>query len=58
MIACDRTLSYQELNEQASRIAHNLIEMGIGVGDIVVFALSRRSYLIVTMFGILKAGAA
>lgn len=32
--------------------------MGIEVGDIVAFALPRRSYLIATMFGILKAGAA
>lgn len=58
VIACDKTLSYAELNEQANRIAHSLIEKGIGVGDIVAFALPRKSYLIATMLGILKAGAA
>ena len=58
VIACDRTLTYAELNEQANRIAHSLIERGIGVGDIVAFALSRRSYLLATMLGILKSGAA
>ena len=58
VIACDRTLTYRELNEQANRIAHSLIDQGVKPGDIVAFALPRRSYLIATMFGILKAGAA
>lgn len=58
LVACDKTLTYQELNEDANCIAHSLIEMGIGVGDVVAFALPRRSYLIATMFGILKTGAA
>lgn len=58
VIACDKTMTYAELNEQANCIAHSLIGMGVGVGDIVAFALTRQSYLIATMFGILKAGAA
>ena len=58
VIACDKTLTYAELNEQANRIAHALVAKGVNVGDIVAFALPRKSYLIATMFGILKAGAA
>ena len=58
VIACDKTLTYTELNEQANRIAHSLIEKGIGVGDSIAFALPRKSYLISTILGILKAGAA
>lgn len=58
IIACDKTLTYKELNELANRIAHSLIEKGVGVGDIVAFMLPRKSYLIATMLGILKAGAA
>lgn len=58
VIACDRTLTYRELNEEANRIAHGLMEKGVEVGDIVAFALPRDSHLIPTMFGILKAGAA
>ena len=58
IIACDRTLTYSELNEQANKIAHSLIEKGISVGDIVAFKLTRKSYLIAAMFGILKSGAA
>ena len=58
IVACDKTLTYREVNEEANRIAHSLIEKGVGVGDIVAFALPRRSYLVATMFGILKSGAA
>ena len=58
VIACDKTLTYAELNEQANRIANALIDKGVKIGDIVAFALPRKSYLIATMFGILKAGAA
>lgn len=58
VVACDNTLTYRELNEQANRIAHSLIEKGVEVGDIVAFALPRKSYLISTIYGILKAGAA
>ena len=58
VIACDKMLTYRELNEEANRIAHSLIEKGVGVGDIVAFMLPRRSDLIATMLGILKSGAA
>ena len=58
VIACDRTLTYLELNKEANRIAHGLMEWGVGVGDIVAFALSRDSHLIPAMFGVLKVGAA
>ena len=57
VVACDKTLTYKELNEEANRIAHSLIEKGIGTGDIVAFMLPRRSYLIATMLGIIKTGA-
>ncbi|MBR3596878.1 MAG: amino acid adenylation domain-containing protein [Clostridia bacterium] len=58
VVACDKTLTYKKLNEEANKIAHSLIEKGIGRGDIVAFMLPRRSYLIATMIGILKSGAA
>lgn len=58
VIACDRTLTYGQLNEQANRIAFSLLERGVQVGDIVPFILLRRSHLIAAMLGILKAGAA
>ena len=58
VIACDKDLTYAQLNCEANRIAHSLIKDGIGVGDIVAFILPRKSYLISTMFGVLKSGAA
>lgn len=58
IVACDKTLTYKEVNEEANRIAHSLIEKGVRVGDVVAFALPRRSYLVAAMFGILKSGAA
>ena len=58
IVACDKTLTYRELNEDANKIAHSLIEKGIGVGDIVAFMLLRKSYMISTILGILKSGAA
>ena len=58
VIACDKTMTYSELNKQADKIAYSLTAKGIGVGDIVAFALPRKSYLIAVIFGILKTGAA
>ncbi len=58
VIACDKTLTYDELNKLSNRIANTLIDKGIVNGDIIAFSLPRRSYLIATMFGILKSGAA
>ena len=58
IVACDKKLTYRELNEQANRIAHSLIRKGVKVGDIVAFALPRKSCLIATILGILKSGAA
>ena len=58
VIACDKTLSYDELNRLSNRIANSLIEKGVKPNDIIAFALPRTSMLIATMFGILKSGAA
>ena len=58
VVACDKTLTYKELNEEANRIAHSLIEKGIGRGDIVAVILPRDSHLIPALFGVLKTGAA
>jgi len=58
VIACDKTLTYEELNKLSNRIANSLIEKGVKANDIVAFALPRESYLIAVMFGILKSGAA
>ena len=56
VIACDKTLTYRELNEEANRIAHSLIEKGVGVGDIVAIKLYRKSYLFSAILGAIKCG--
>lgn len=58
VIACDGTLTFDELNSHANRIAHELIERGVSRGDSVVLLLPRRSYYFAVMFGVLKTGAA
>jgi nonribosomal peptide synthetase DhbF len=54
----NRTLSYAELNEQANRLAHLLIDRDIGPGDVVALAMPRTLEMIVALLGILKSGAA
>lgn len=57
IVACDKTLTYAELNQQANQIANSLINKGIQQNDIIAFQVTRKSHLIALMLGILKAGA-
>jgi D-alanine--poly(phosphoribitol) ligase subunit 1 len=54
----DFRLSYRELNERANQFAHYLMATGVGVGSLVGVCLDRTPALIVSILGILKAGAA
>jgi amino acid adenylation domain-containing protein len=54
----DQTLSYRELDEQSSRLAHALRARGVGPEVIVALGVERSPLLIVGMLGILKAGGA
>lgn len=58
LIAKDAKLTYKEINIQANRIANFLIYRGIEPRDCVSILLPRKSYIMGTLFGILKAGAA
>jgi len=58
VIAGDCTLTYDQLNRRANRIAHSLRKEGIGPGDLVIYMLPRNSHLPAAVLGILKAGAA
>ena len=58
IIASDQALTYQQVNEEANRIAHGLLSLGIKQGDIVAVILPRVSHLIPALFGVLKSGAA
>ena len=54
----DQSLSYGELNRRANRVAHALIEQGVGPDDRVAIGMERGVALIVGLLGILKAGGA
>jgi amino acid adenylation domain-containing protein len=51
-------LSYRELNARANRLAAWLREQGVVEGSFVGVCMPRTSHLIVSLLGILKAGAA
>ncbi|WP_010446051.1 condensation domain-containing protein, partial [Pseudomonas asplenii] len=52
------SLSYEALNRQANRIAHRLIELGVGPDDRVAICVDRSVQMLAGLLGILKAGAA
>ena len=58
LYAGEHAFTFKELDELTDRIAKNLVDRGIRVGDKVLFMLKRDYTLIPTLFGISKAGAA
>lgn len=54
----DEQLSYGELNRRANRIAQVLLAAGVQTGERIGLLLSRSFDLVVSMLGVLKAGAA
>ncbi|OBF83047.1 non-ribosomal peptide synthetase, partial [Mycobacterium sp. 852002-51163_SCH5372311] len=53
-----RSLTYAELDESSNRLAHLLIEQGVGPGERVALLLSRSAEAIVAILAVLKTGAA
>ncbi len=53
-----QTLSYAELDQQANRLAHWLIDCGVGPDQLVAIAAERSLTLVVGMLATLKAGGA
>lgn len=58
LIAGEVRWSWQQLNEQANVIAHNLHRRGVQPGDAIAVMLPRGPQMIAAIYGVLKAGAA
>ncbi|MFE2085320.1 non-ribosomal peptide synthase/polyketide synthase [Streptomyces scopuliridis] len=54
----DTTLSYRQLDRRADRLAHALLERGVGAGSRVGLLLERSPEVVVAMLAVLKAGGA
>jgi amino acid adenylation domain-containing protein len=58
-VTCEgESLSYEELNRQANRLARTLIGRGIGPDAVVALLAERGIKLLVSMIAVLKAGGA
>ncbi len=50
-------LTYRQVNQWANRIAHHLIDQGVGKGDVVAVFIENRPELLVTILAVAKVGA-
>ncbi|HEY0700824.1 MAG TPA: amino acid adenylation domain-containing protein, partial [Micromonospora sp.] len=57
IICDDRAVSYAELNTSANRLAHQLTERGVRIGDTVGIHLERNIGLVTAVLATVKAGA-
>jgi amino acid adenylation domain-containing protein len=58
-LLCDgRSWTYRQINEAANRLAHRLVEHGIGPGSLVGIFLPRSAEAVIALLGALKTGAA
>lgn len=53
----DRSFTYQQIDEASNILAHHLISKGISLGDVVTVYAFRGVDLVVSVMGVLKAGA-
>jgi amino acid adenylation domain-containing protein len=57
LIYNDQTLTYEELNQHANRLANHLIDKGVNIEDKIGVCQERSLELIISILGIHKAGA-
>ena len=58
LVQGEEEVTYGELNRRANRLAHRLIEHGVGPDVRVVLCVERSPSMVVALLGILKAGGA
>jgi amino acid adenylation domain-containing protein len=52
------SLTYQQLNERANQLAHQLIALGVRPESLVAILMERSTEMVVSLLAVLKAGAA
>lgn len=57
-LCLEQSISYEQLNRQANRLARHLIEQGVVAGDTVALFVERSIPMLVGMLAVLKIGAA
>ncbi|MFF1789686.1 non-ribosomal peptide synthase/polyketide synthase [Kitasatospora sp. NPDC058243] len=58
LVCGDVSLTYEELDERANRLAHALVSRGAGPERLVAVALPRSAELVVAILAVLRTGAA
>ncbi|WP_047686004.1 non-ribosomal peptide synthetase, partial [Xenorhabdus sp. NBAII XenSa04] len=58
VVCGEQSLSYEELNNRANRLAHHLITLGVRPDDRVAICMTRSLEMVVGLLAILKAGGA
>ncbi|WP_142399723.1 condensation domain-containing protein, partial [Mycobacterium marinum] len=58
LVCGDRSLTYRELDQAANRLAHLLVDQGVGPGDVVGLLLERSVEAVIAILAVLKSGAA
>ncbi|EEP79615.1 hypothetical protein UREG_04461 [Uncinocarpus reesii 1704] len=53
----DQDLTYRQLDDRTTQLAHLLLDLGIGSGDLIPVCFEKSAWAIVGMLGILKTGA-
>lgn len=54
----DTSWSYQQLNQRANQLAHQLIALGVQPDDRIVILIERSPFSVLAMLAVLKSGAA
>ncbi|HEY6529492.1 MAG TPA: amino acid adenylation domain-containing protein [Cellvibrionaceae bacterium] len=58
LVVGDQRLTYKQMDEMANRLAHFLIQQGVGAEQLVPIMLDRSFEMVIAINAVLKAGAA
>jgi amino acid adenylation domain-containing protein len=58
LVCAEEQVSYRELDERANQLAHHLLQLGVGAERVVGVCQGRSVEQVISVLGVLKAGAA